>query len=131
LQIKFSKTENISSVQIATNKLDQEFIDKAIKIIENNILDHNVDVTFLCTELAISRTKLFIKMKGITGQTPHDFIVNVKLKLAAKMLNENPECNISDIAFNLGFSSLNHFGKSFKDFFGTSPSAYRKNNSLC
>jgi signal transduction histidine kinase/DNA-binding response OmpR family regulator len=131
LQIKFSKTENISSIQIATNKLDQEFIDKAIKIIEYNVLDRNIDVTFLCTELAISRTKLFIKMKGITGQTPHDFIVNVKLKLAAKMLNENPECNISDIAFNLGFSSLNHFGKSFKDFFGTSPSAYRKNNSLC
>lgn len=129
LQVKFSKTENINTFKIATNKLDQEFIDKAINVIENNIYDCNIDVAFLCTELAISRTKLFNKMKGITGQTPHDFIVNIKLKLAAKMLIENPECNISDIAFNLGFSSLTYFGKSFKDFFGTSPSTYRKNNT--
>lgn len=126
LQLKFSKSESVGSIQIATNKLDKEFIDKSIKIIEANILERNIDVAFLCSELAISRTKLFVKMKGITGQTPHDFIINVKLKFAAKMLHENPEYNISDIAFNLGFSSLNYFGKSFKDFFGVSPSAYRK-----
>jgi len=126
LQEKFNKTENISSVHIATNSIDQEFIDKAIRIVENNVLTGSVDVNVLCSELAISRTKLFLKMKGITGQTPHDFIVNVKLKLAAKLLRENPEFNISDIAFNLGFSSLNYFGKSFKDFFGDSPSTYRK-----
>ncbi|NDP21070.1 MAG: response regulator [Paludibacter sp.] len=126
LQEKFNKTENISSVNIATNSLDQEFIEKAIKVVENNVLTGRVDVNVLCSELAISRTKLFLKMKGITGQTPHYFIVNVKLKLAARMLRENSELNISDITFNLGFSSLNYFGKSFKDFFGDSPSTYRK-----
>lgn len=129
LQEKFSRTESISSSQITTNPLDQAFVDKAISIIEDNIEVGNIDVGTLCNNLAISRTKLFLKMKGITGQTPHEFIQNVKLKLAAKMLRENPEYNISDIAFNLGFSSLNYFGKSFKDFFGVSPSSYRKNST--
>ncbi|WP_366933562.1 helix-turn-helix domain-containing protein [Bacteroides sp.] len=42
------------------------------------------------------------------------------------MLRENEEYNISDISFQLGFSSLNYFGKSFKEYFGMSPTAYRK-----
>ncbi|MBS1322192.1 MAG: AraC family transcriptional regulator, partial [Parabacteroides sp.] len=56
----------------------------------------------------------------------HYFIQNIKLKTAAKMLRENEEYNISDISFQLGFSSLNYFGKSFKEYFGMSPTAYRK-----
>lgn len=62
----------------------------------------------------------------ITGESPHYFIQNIKLKTAAKMLRENEEYNISDISFQLGFSSLNYFGKSFKEYFGMSPTAYRK-----
>lgn len=132
IQHKFKSTENISSSQIASNPMDQHFVDKSIKIIENSLESGSVDIGLLCTELAISRTKLFQKMKGITGLTPHEFIQNTKLKMAAKMLRDNPEYNISDIANNLGFSSLNYFGKSFKEFFGESPSGYRKShiNSL-
>ena len=83
-------------------------------------------LTLLCSELGLSRTKLFLKMKKITGESPHYFIQNIKLKTAAKMLRENEEYNISDISFQLGFSSLNYFGKSFKEYFGMSPTAYRK-----
>lgn len=129
LQEKFSRLENISISQITINPLDQAFVGKTISIIEKNIVIGNIDVGTLCSELAISRTKLFLKMKGIVGQSPHDFIQNVKIILAAKMLLDNPEYNMSDIAFNLGFSSLNQFGKLFKEFYGTSPSCYRKNNT--
>jgi signal transduction histidine kinase/DNA-binding response OmpR family regulator len=126
LQDKFKRNDSISSSQVASNPMDQQFVDKTINIIEKSLESGNVDIGLLCTELGISRTKLFLKMKGITGLTPHEFIQNTKLKLAAKMLRHNPEYNVSDIAFNLGFSSLNYFGKSFKEFFGESPSAYRK-----
>lgn len=47
----------------------------------------------------------------ITGESPHYFIQNIKLKTAAKMLRENEEYNISDISFQLGFSSLNYLEK--------------------
>ena len=62
----------------------------------------------------------------IAGESPHYFIQNIKLKKAAKMLRKNEEYNISDISFQLGFSSLNYFGKSIKEYFGMSPTAYRK-----
>jgi AraC-like DNA-binding protein len=77
-------------------------------------------------EIALGRTKLFTKLKGITGQTPNEFIQNVRLKKAASLLSNNPEYNISDITYMLGFSSPKYFAKCFKEQFGVSPSAYRK-----
>ncbi len=126
LQERYKKSEVGDIKKITTTPIDQEFIDKVVQIIEKNIESGNIDVSILCSELVISRTKLFQKMKGITGETPHDFIQNIKLKTAARMLRENPELNISDISYQLNFSSLNYFGKSFKDYFGLSPSSYRK-----
>ena len=126
LQEKFSKQIDNNTIAIATNPLDQVFVDKIIQIIETNIENGDINISLLCSEMAISRTILFSKMKGITGQTPHDFIQNIKLKLAAKMIRENTDKNISEIADYLGFSSLNYFGKTFKEHFGVSPTSIRK-----
>jgi AraC-like DNA-binding protein len=76
--------------------------------------------------MALGRTRLFTKIKGITGQTPNDFILNVRMKKAAHMLTNNPGYNISDITYMLGFSSPKYFAKCFKEQFGVSPSTYRK-----
>lgn len=126
LQQKFSSGEDSSAQMITTNTMDQKFLDDVVQVIEGNIENGSIDVNLLASKLAISRTKLYLKIKGITGQTPYDFIQNIKLKIAAKLLREHPEMNMSDIAFYLGFSSLNYFGKYFKNYFGVSPSAYRK-----
>lgn len=128
LQERYRKLENSSTEQLTDNKLDQDFIDRIIKIVQAKLEEGNgdINVTLLCSELGLSRTKLFLKMKKITGESPHYFIQNIKLKTAAKMLRENEEYNISDISFQLGFSSLNYFGKSFKEYFGMSPTSYRK-----
>lgn len=128
LQERYKTLENGNTAQLTNNKLDQDFIDEIIRIVQAKLEKGNteINVTLLCSELGLSRTKLFLKMKKITGESPHYFIQNIKLKTAANMLRENEEYNISDITFQLGFSSLNYFGKSFKDYFGMSPTAYRK-----
>jgi len=128
LQERYRTLENSSAKQLTDNKLDQDFIDKIIKITEAKLSEGNgdINVTLLCSELGLSRTKLFLKMKKITGDSPHSFIQTIKLKTAANMLRDQHEYNISDICFKLGFSSLNYFGKSFKDYFGMSPTSYRK-----
>ena len=126
LQEKFSKQIETTAITLTTNPLDQSFVEKIIHIIETNIENGDINISLLCSEMAMSRTRLFAKMKGITGQTPHDFIQNIKLKLAAKMIQEQPEKNITEIADFLGFSSLNYFGKTFKEHFGVSPTSLRK-----
>jgi len=126
LQEKFTKQIEITPNQITHNVADQKFIEKAVTIIEQNARDKRIDVDFLCSEMAIGRRVFFNKMKSITGQTPNDFILTVKFKIAATMLKNNPELNISEISDALGFSSSKYFGKCFREQFGVSPSQMRE-----
>jgi signal transduction histidine kinase/ligand-binding sensor domain-containing protein/CheY-like chemotaxis protein len=126
LQEKYTKQIEVSPNQITHNIFDQKFIEKAVSIIEQNARYKRIDVDFLCSEMAIGRRVFFNKMKSITGQTPNDFILTVKFKLAASMLKNNPELNISEISDALGFSSSKYFGKCFREQFGISPSQMRE-----
>lgn len=126
LQERFSKQTDFSPRLVATNNLDREFLEKAQLVIEKYIDNSEFDVPVFASEMAMGRTKLFSKIKGITGQTPNEFIVTVKLKKAAAMLTQHPEYNITDITYMFGFSSPKYFAKCFKEQFGVSPSAFRK-----
>ncbi|WP_455498779.1 hybrid sensor histidine kinase/response regulator transcription factor [Coprobacter sp.] len=126
LQKKFSFQPNTSAKVLATNEQDLVFIEKVCSVIEEHIDDPEFDVPVLCAELNMGRTKLFAKLKGVAGQTPNDFILNVKLKKASVFLRDNMEMSVADIAYTLGFGSPKYFGKCFKDQFGVSPTAYRK-----
>jgi hypothetical protein len=73
--------------------------------------------------LKISRTKLYYKTKGLTGNNPNVFFKTYKLNCAAELLAEG-KYNISEIADITGFSTLSHFSTSFKKQFGVSPSEF-------
>lgn len=126
LQEKFSKQPQATPQILATNTLDKKFIDQAMEIIEQHLDDTNFNVDIFAREMGIARTKLFNKLKDITGQTPYDFIITVRLKRAAFMLKNNPELNISEIADYSGFSSPRQFTKTFKAKFRVIPQAYRR-----
>ncbi len=126
LQEKFSKQPQASANLLATNAMDKAFIDKVVKVIETHIGNEAFNVDMLATEMGIARTKLFTKLKAVTGQTPADFIMTYRLKKAAIMLKNNFELNISEIADRLGFSSPAYFSKSFKEKYNVIPQVYRK-----
>ncbi|MDR3184804.1 MAG: AraC family transcriptional regulator, partial [Prevotellaceae bacterium] len=73
--------------------------------------------------LKISRTKLYYKIKGLTGINPNTFFKIYKLNRAAELLAEG-KMNISEIADYTGFSTLSHFSASFKKQFGVPPSEW-------
>ncbi len=129
LQEKFSKQIDNSAFTIATNELDQVFIEKIISIIEEHISEEKLDVDFLCSEMAIGRRVFFYKMKSITGQTPNDFIQNIRLKKAAWILQNVPDKTISELSEELGYNSVSYFGKCFKIKFSVLPSEYRNNKN--
>lgn len=126
LQEKFSKHPQAVPQILATNPLDKELVDQAMQVIEKHMDDVEFNVDVLARETGIARTKLFTKLKAITGQTPYDFILTVRLKRAAIMLKENPEFNISEISDRLGFSSPRQFSKCFKEKYHMIPQTYRK-----
>lgn len=127
LQEKFSRQTDFSARLIATNNLDREFLDKAQEIIEKYIDNIDFDISIFSREMGLGRTKLFSKIKGITGQTPNEFINTVKLKKAAVLLM-SPEHNIKSISYMLGFGSPKYFAKSFKEKFGVTPTTFRKSD---
>lgn len=126
LQEKYLKETPQNPVTIATNRNDQLFVEKATEIVKQHIADQEFSVISFATEMGLGKSKLYLKLKGITGVTPNDFILNVRLKTAAKLLRENHEMNISDITYSTGFSAPRYFSQCFKDLYGMPPLQYRK-----
>lgn len=109
----------------AINERDKALLEKCIEIIQRNFENQDFDVMSLASELCMGRSKLYMQFKQMTGLTPNEFILKVKLDEAMNLLKHHPEWNISEIAIRLGFSSPRYFSKSFKAFFGVVPQAVR------
>ncbi|MNV24328.1 Response regulator MprA [compost metagenome] len=120
----YSQTEPLR-IKEEANSQEETFILKVQEIIVRNIAENNFSVHQLAQEMRISRTQLYLLLKKITDLTPTDFIIKVKLDYA-KTLLKDPSFSISEIAYKLGYSNANYFSKQFKDFFGITPSHYRK-----
>ncbi|MCM1503357.1 MAG: ATP-binding protein [Bacteroidales bacterium] len=126
LQEKFCRQPQAPSRILATNPLDKKLIDKANRIIEENIGNADFNVAMFAKELAMSRAALFTKIKAITGMTPNDFIMSIRLKKGAYLLRNSPELSITEISEMTGFNSPKYFSKCFNDMYHTRPSAYRE-----
>ena len=126
LQEKFSRQPQAFAQILATNPMDKDMLDKAMAIIENHLDNTEFNVSIFAREMGMARTNLFTKLKAVTGQTPNDFILTIRLKKGAVMLRNNPELNIAEISDRIGFSSSRYFSKCFKDVYQVSPMSYRK-----
>ena len=126
LQKKFSQQMDFDSLALATNPIDQKFLDTINCIIEKNFDNTQFDMNHLAEELGLSRSSLYTKFKALTGITPNDYVLNRKLKQAAWLLKNKPELQIAEISDQLGFGSPRYFSRCFKEQFQVSPIEYRK-----
>ena len=94
--------------------------------INENINDEKLNVENLAGELLLSRSKLYRKIKALTGDTANEFIRKIRLE-KAKQLIETTEYTISEVCYKVGFSSPSYFTKCFKDYFGFLPTELRDN----
>lgn len=104
---------------------DELLIEKAIKVVEQNLSNPEFDVVALAGELGMSRSTLARKIKGITGRTPLDFIKDIKMKHACQML-KNKSMSIAEVVVALGYNDHKYFAASFKETWGMAPSEYQK-----
>lgn len=109
---------------LATNRLDQQLLENSVRIIEDNMENKDFNIDLWCRQIAIGRTRLGGKIKGITGLTLNDFILQIKLRKCASLL-EKSDLTISEITWKAGFSSPGYMGKCFKEYFGVTPMQYR------
>lgn len=126
LQEKFSKLPQESAQMLTDNVMDKKFMDRVMEIIGKEMDNGEFNVDMLAVQMNISRTKLFSKLKAITGQTPADFIMTIRLKRAAFLLRNNMELNIAEISDMVGFNVPKYFSKCFKERYHVTPQTYRK-----
>ena len=128
LQEKFSQQPQTNMQILATNAMDKKFLDKAMEIFEKEIENADFNVDQWAIKMGIARTKLFTKLKAISGQTPGEIMMTIRLKKAAHLLRNNPELNIAEVSDKSGFNIPKYFSKCFKERYHITPQAYRKGN---
>jgi ligand-binding sensor domain-containing protein/signal transduction histidine kinase/DNA-binding response OmpR family regulator len=112
--------EDDSVDQLTENPLNKEFLQKLIKMLEDNLTSENLNVDFIATEMGLSRSSLYRKLRSLTGETVNDFIRNIRMRKGLLLLKEG-KLNISEVAYETGFKSLSYFTTSFKKHFGYNP----------
>ena len=111
----------IRDIEVKGN--DELLMERIMKCINDNIDNSNLDVSLICKEAGISRSHLHRKMKEMTGLTVHDFIQNIRMEQAARLLVEQ-KINITQVAYAVGYSSQPSFSAAFRKHFGVSPTEY-------
>ena len=117
--VSVPKTETESSL----SPQDADFMQKFYDYMSEHLADAELDMEQLPRTMMMSRSKLYYKVKGLTGQTPNAFFKTYKLNRAAEMIREGKE-KLSYIAELTGFCGSSHFAASFKKQFGVLPSEY-------
>lgn len=126
IQANFKSNPSIGMIsKIDFTSLDEQLIEKAIKVVERNLSDPEFNVVALASELGMSRSTLARKIKGITGRTPLDFIKDIKMKHACQML-KNKRMSIAEMVIALGYNDHKYFATSFREVYGMTPSEYQK-----
>ena len=105
-------------------QIEDVFIKKVNKILEENIDDENFGLPQLCQKVRMSRSQLFRKMKALTDVPPSIYIKLHRLN-KAKQLLENTDTNVAEAAYEVGFKDPSYFSKIFQETFGYSPSTIK------
>ncbi|WP_321287636.1 two-component regulator propeller domain-containing protein [uncultured Sunxiuqinia sp.] len=127
LKERFGKDTNIKTKELTSSKADQEFMDKVIRLVEENMTNSEFSVDKMLPEFGFGRTVFYKKMKGISGYSPKDFVRIVRMKKAAELLCSGG-ITVSEVAFDVGYSDPEYFSRMFKKHFGKTPSEYQKQN---
>lgn len=123
LKKKFSLDDASMLQSIAENSLDQVLLKKVFKVIDDNLSEEEFGVEALSQQIGMHRSNLSRKITSLTGASPQDLIKTRRMKHAAKLLLASGK-NISEVAYETGFSDPKYFSRVFKSYFGMLPSEY-------
>ncbi len=103
----------------------KEFLTECIRIVENHITDPGFNVKMLASEIGMSHSTLYNRIKSISGQSATSFVRFIRLRKAAQLLITT-DTTISETAFSVGINDIRYFREHFQKLFGMKPSDYVK-----
>lgn len=99
---------------------DRAFTDRLYAIFQQRMADEKFNVNILATQMGMSRSQLFKRVREVTGESPKQLLNKIRLQSAEKLLQEG-NMTVSEVADATGWNSVSYFSKSFKRRFGRSP----------
>ncbi len=127
LKDRFANEEQLDAESFTQNPSDQKFLDKAIRAVFENLDNPEFDVPQFCQEMNTGKTLLYSKLKALTGQSATEFVRNIRLKEARKLLlNNGHRQTIAEISYRVGFNDPLYFSRCFRKYFGIPPSEIGK-----
>jgi DNA-binding response OmpR family regulator len=127
LHQKFRNSTSLNFDHGGTEDADKKLIQSIIDIVLENITNEKINADFIAKRLHISRSLIYIKVEALTGQSVNEFIRNIRLKKATRLLLHK-KFSITEVAYSVGFSSQSYFTRCFTSQFGKSPSDYAFEN---
>jgi len=126
LREKFSRLIEIKPGEITASSMDEQFLERLIAVSEKHLSESGYSTENLAREIGLSRSQLNRKLKALTDLSTHGFILNIRLKRAAKLLKKRVG-TITEIAYTVGFNNPANFSKAFKSQYGQSPRDFISN----
>ncbi|RIJ46379.1 hybrid sensor histidine kinase/response regulator [Maribellus luteus] len=111
------------SAELSSNERDNKFLSDFVSIIDDHIDQSGLDVNFIASELSMSRSKLYRKIKTMTDKSIVEFILNYRLRKAARIIIEE-DLSMRQVMEKVGIESQPYFTNAFKKEFGQTPTAF-------
>lgn len=125
LKEKYSKRIQLDPSNVTVTSMDEELLRKAMKVIEENIANASYSVEDFVSDMNVGRTILYQKIHDIVGMSIKEFILNIRLKRSAYLL-EKSDLTVAEVAYQTGFNNAKYFSVCFKKQFELSPSEFKK-----
>jgi signal transduction histidine kinase/ligand-binding sensor domain-containing protein/DNA-binding response OmpR family regulator len=119
----YAKNHFADSAELSSNEHDNKFLKKFIEIIDANMDQSGMDVNYIATELSMSRSKLYTKIKTLTDKSIVEFILSYRMRKAARLIIEE-DMTMREVMTLIGIESQPYFTNAFKKEFGETPTAF-------
>ena len=121
------KTEERKKPEITRVDVDNDFFNKFLALFEEKMSDASLNVEAMASDLGFERTQLYRKIKALTNYSPVELMRNLRLKKARHLLKTTDK-TVSEICYDVGFSTPAYFTKCYREQYGETPSESRNNS---
>lgn len=121
--VNFNGQQTTPEVEI--DDLDRKLLDEIKETIEENMVDSDFNVSVLQEKMGMGNKQLYRKLKALTGQTPVEYIRDMRMRKAAKLLKAG-KFSVSEVMYTVGFSNSSYFSKCFSKAFGMTPTEFMR-----
>jgi AraC-like DNA-binding protein len=123
IQIGFYKNYFVNTAELSSNERERKFLEDFVKIVDEHLDQPKLDVNFIASEMTMSRSSLYNKVKSLTGKSIVEFILHQRLRKAANLMVET-DMTMRQIMNEIGIESQSYFSNAFKKEFGETPTVF-------